>query len=172
MAVLATANMVNRYSQKIKAAEQISKDFEGETVLAVCILRGAAYFACELTKRLTVPVVIDFMTTSSYGASTVSSGEVKVKKEIEIDPAGQNVLIIEDIIDSGNTLNSLKKYFKDKNAKSIKLCALLDKPDRRVVDVDVDYTGFTIPDQFVVGYGLDYDQKYRNLPYIGIVELD
>ena len=103
-----------------EVAEQISKDFEGETVLAVCILRGAAYFACELTKRLTVPVVIDFMTTSSYGASTVSSGEVKVKKEIEIDPAGQNVLIIEDIIDSGNTLNFLKKYFKDKNAKSKK----------------------------------------------------
>ena len=153
-------------------AEQISKDYDGESILAVCILRGAAYFACELTKRLTVPVMIDFMTTSSYGAGTVSSGDVKVKKDIEMDPAGQNILIIEDIIDSGNTLNFLKKYFKDKNVKSIKLCTLLDKPDRREVDVDVDYTGFTIPDQFVVGYGLDYDQKYRNLPYIGIVDFD
>ena len=151
---------------------QISRDYEGESVFVVGILKGAAFFTCELAKRITVPVIIDFMATSSYGAGTVSSGEVKVKKELDLDPEGKNVIICEDIIDSGNTLNFLLEYFKEKNAKSVKLCAMLDKPDRREVDVKVDYTGFTIPDEFVVGYGLDYDQRYRNLPYIGVVEMD
>lgn len=151
---------------------QISRDYEGESVFVVGILKGAAFFTCELAKRITVPVIIDFMATSSYGAGTVSSGEVKVKKELDLDPEGKNVIICEDIIDSGNTLNFLLGYFKEKNAKSVKLCAMLDKPDRREVDVKVDYTGFTIPDEFVVGYGLDYDQRYRNLPYIGVVEMD
>ena len=152
--------------------DQISKDYEGETVFLVCILKGAAFFATELAKRITVPVIIDFMATSSYGAGTVSTGEVKIKKELDLDPEGQNVIIVEDIIDSGNTLHFLSKYFQDRNAKSVKLCTMLDKPDRREVDVPVDYTGFTIPDQFVVGYGLDFDQKYRNLPYIGVVEFE
>ena len=152
--------------------EQISKDYAGESVFLVCILKGAAFFACELAKRITVPVTIDFMATSSYGSGTVSSGEVKIKKDLDLEVAGQNVIIVEDIIDSGNTLNYLSKVFKERNAKSVRLCTLLDKPDRREVDVPVDYTGFTIPDKFVVGYGLDYDQKYRNLPYIGVVELD
>ena len=152
--------------------EAISKDFEGEEVYLVCILKGAAFFATELAKRITVPVVVDFMATSSYGSGTVSSGEVKITKELDFDPKGRNVVVAEDIIDSGNTLSFLLDYFKDKGAKSITLCTMLDKPDRREVDVKVDYTGFTIPDEFVVGYGLDFDQRYRNLPYIGVVEND
>ncbi|MCR5099489.1 MAG: hypoxanthine phosphoribosyltransferase [Lachnospiraceae bacterium] len=149
---------------------QISADYEGESVFLVCILKGAAFFACELAKRITVPVTIDFMATSSYGSGTVSSGEIQIKKDLDLGVEGRNVIIVEDIIDSGNTLNYLSDLFKGRRAKSVKLCAMLDKPDRREVDVDMDYIGFTIPDAFVVGYGLDYDQKYRNLPYIGIVE--
>lgn len=152
--------------------EQISRDYEGEEVFLVCILKGAAFFACELAKRITVPVTIDFMATSSYGSGTVSSGEVQIKKDLDLGVEGKNVIIVEDIIDSGNTLNYLSGLFKDRKAKSIKMCAMLDKPERREVDVPMDYIGFTIPDAFVVGYGLDYDQKYRNLPYIGVVEFD
>lgn len=150
--------------------EQISKDYAGDSVFLVCILRGAAPFACELAKRITVPVTMDYMATSSYGSGTVSSGEVKIKTDVELSVEGRNVLIVEDIIDSGNTLHYLSDVFKNRNAKSVRLCTMLDKPERREVDVDVDYVGFTIPDEFVVGYGLDYDQKYRNLPYIGVVE--
>ncbi len=149
---------------------QISADYEGESVFLVCILKGAAFFACELAKRITIPVTIDFMATSSYGSGTVSTGEIQIKKDLDLGVEGRNVIIVEDIIDSGNTLRYLSDLFKGRKAKSIKLCAMLDKPDRREVDVDMDYIGFTIPDAFVVGYGLDYDQKYRNLPYIGIVE--
>lgn len=160
-------------AERIKEmGEQISKDYEGESVFLVCILKGAAFFATELAKRITVPVTIDFMATSSYGSGTVSTGEVKIKKDLDMGVDGQNVIIVEDIIDSGNTLNYLSKVFKERNAKSVKMATMLDKPDRREVDVHVDYTGFTIPDKFVVGYGLDYDQKYRNLPYIGIVSFD
>ena len=148
---------------------EISKDYEGEEIFLVGILKGAAFFATELAKRITVPVIIDFMSTSSYGAGTTSSGEVRITKELDLDMTGKNVLIAEDIIDSGNTLSYLLQYFKDKGAKSVRLATMLDKPDRREVDVKVDYNGFTIPDEFVVGYGLDYDQRYRNLPYIGIV---
>lgn len=151
---------------------QISEDYAGDSVFLVCILKGASFFACELAKRITVPVTIDFMSTSSYGSGTVSSGEVKILKDLDLGVEGRNVIIVEDIIDSGHTLNFLTEFFKDRKAKSIKLCAMLDKPERREVDVKVDYTGFTIPDAFVVGYGLDYDQKYRNLPYIGVVEFD
>lgn len=149
---------------------QISADYEGESVMIVCILKGAAMFACELAKRITVPVIMDFMATSSYGSGTVSSGEVKIKKDLDLSPEGKNILIVEDIIDSGNTLNFLSHLFEERNAKSVKMVTMLDKPDRREVDVAVDYTGFTIPDEFVVGYGLDYDQRYRNLPYIGVIE--
>ncbi|MFN2927230.1 hypoxanthine phosphoribosyltransferase [Lachnospiraceae bacterium YH-ros2228] len=151
---------------------QISEDYKGEEILLVGVLKGAAFFCTELAKRIMVPVVIDFMATSSYGSGTVSSGEVKVTKELDTDVTGKNVLIAEDIIDSGNTLSFLLKYFTEKGAKSVRLAAMLDKPDRREVDVHVDYTGFTIPDEFVVGYGLDYDQRYRNLPYIGVLNLD
>lgn len=152
--------------------EEISRDYKGEEVYLIGVLRGAAFFTCELAKRITVPVTLDFLSTSSYGSGTVSSGNVKLKQDVEINPEGKNVIITEDIIDSGNTLAFLQRLFKDRKAKSVKLCAMLDKPDRREVDVSLDYKGFTIPDEFVVGYGLDYDQKYRNLPYIGIISFD
>ena len=149
---------------------EISKDYEGEEIFLVGILKGAAFFATELAKRITVPAIIDFMSTSSYGAGTTSSGEVRITKELDLDMTGKNVLIAEDIIDSGNTLSYLLQYFKDKGAKSVRLATMLDKPDRREVDVKVDYNGFTIPDEFVVGFGLDYADLYRNLPYIGVLK--
>ena len=151
-------------------AAQISSDFAGETVKLICILKGSAFFACELAKRITVPVMIDFMQVSSYGSGTVSSGTVQIKKDLDEPLKDENVIIVEDIIDSGRTLSYLIEILKKRNPASIRLCTLLDKPDRRVKDVKVDYTGFEIPDEFVVGYGLDYAQKYRNLPYIGVVE--
>lgn len=151
--------------------EQISKDYEGRQIHMICVLKGGAWFMCELGKRITVPVTMDFMSVSSYGDGTKSSGVVKIVKDLDESLAGKDVLIVEDIIDSGRTLSYLLKVLKDRNPKSIRLCTLLDKPERRVVkDVNVDYLGFDIPDEFVVGYGLDYAQKYRNLPYIGVVE--
>ena len=152
--------------------KKISEEYAGKEVHLICILKGSIFFTCELAKRITVPVYMDFMATGSYGSGTVSTGDVKIKKELDLDVTGKNVLVAEDIIDSGNTLSFLLKYFEDKGVKSIRLATMLDKPDRREVDVHVDYTGFTIPDEFVVGYGLDYDQKYRNLPYIGVMEFD
>ena len=131
--------------------KEISEDYAGESVYLVGVLRGAAFFTCELAKRITVPVTIDFMSTSSYGSGTVSSGEVIIKQDVEIPVEGRNIIICEDIIDSGNTLHCLLKLFRERKAKSVKLCALLDKPDRREVDVKVDYTGFTVPDEFKIG---------------------
>lgn len=153
-------------------AKQISEDYNGEQVHLICVLKGGVFFTCELAKRITVPVSMDFMSVSSYGADTKSSGVVKIVKDLDEGIEGKNVLVVEDIIDSGRTLSYLLEYLKNRNPKSLKLCTLLDKPDRRVVEVNVDYTCFNIPDEFVVGYGLDYAQKYRNLPYIGVVELD
>ena len=127
---------------------------------------------CELAKRITVPVSIDFMSVSSYGSSTKSSGVVKIVKDLDEPLTGKNVIVVEDIVDSGRTLSYLMDMLKDRGPASLKLCTMLDKPDRRVIDVNVDYTGFQIPDEFVVGYGLDYDQLYRNLPYIGVVKFD
>ena len=150
---------------------EISKEYEGQEVCLICILKGSVFFTCELAKRLTVPVSMDFMSVSSYGAGTVSSGVVKIIKDLDEPLEGKDVLIVEDIIDSGRTLAYLIEILKQRGPKSIRLCTLLDKPERRVKkQVHVDYTCFTIPDEFVVGYGLDYDQKYRNLPYIGVVE--
>lgn len=152
--------------------EQISRDYAGESVHLICILKGSVYFTCELAKRITVPVTMDFMQCSSYGAETKSSGIVKIVKDLDEPIIDRNVIIIEDIIDSGRTLSHLKKLLAQRSPKSLKICTLLDKPDRRVVDVPVEYVGFQIEDKFVVGYGLDYDQQYRNLPYIGMVEFD
>lgn len=152
--------------------EQISKDYKGKSVHLICVLRGGSFFMCELAKRITIPVSIDFMSVSSYGAGTVSSGNIKIIKDLDDSIAGKDVIVVEDIIDSGRTLSHLLELLKSRNPESLKLCTLLDKPDRRVVEVDVDYTCFQVPDLFVVGYGLDYDQKYRNLPYVGVVELD
>ena len=150
-------------------AAQINKDYEGKSVHLVCILKGSVFFTCELAKYITVPVTIDFMQCSSYGADTKSSGIVKLAKDLDEPITGRHTIIIEDIIDSGRTLSHLVKLLSQREPASLQLCTLLDKPDRRVVEVDVKYTGFEIPDKFVVGYGLDFDQKMRNLPYIGEV---
>lgn len=150
--------------------EKISKDYEGKQVHLICVLKGGVFFMCELAKRITVPVSMDFMSVSSYGDGTASSGVVKIAKDLDESLEGKDVLVVEDIIDSGRTLSYLLEILKKRNLNSMKLCTLLDKPERRVMDVNVDYVGFNIPDEFVVGYGLDYAQKYRNLPYIGVVE--
>ncbi|MCM1127607.1 MAG: hypoxanthine phosphoribosyltransferase [Lachnospiraceae bacterium] len=152
--------------------KQISEDYAGGQVHLVCVLKGGSFFMCELAKRITVPVSLDFMSVSSYGGETKSSGVVKIVKDLDEPLKDKNVIIVEDIVDSGRTLSYLMDMLRDRGPASLKLCTLLDKPDRRVVDVHVDYTGFQIPDEFVVGYGLDYDQKYRNLPYIGKVEFE
>lgn len=158
---------------RIKAiGEQISKDYEGKQIHMICVLKGGTFFMCELAKRITVPVSLDFMAVSSYGGDTKSSGVVKIVKDLDDAIQGKDVLVVEDIVDSGRTLSYLMDMLRDRQPASLKLCTLLDKPDRRVIDVPVDYTGFQIPDEFVVGYGLDYDQKYRNLPYIGIVSFE
>ena len=151
---------------------QISKDYAGEKVHLICILKGASFFACELAKRITIPVTIDFMSVSSYGGSTTSTGVVKIVKDLDEPIADENVIVVEDIVDTGRTLSYLIDMLKDRGPKSLKLCALLDKPERRVVEIEADYKGFEVPDEFIVGYGLDYDQKYRNLPYIGIVKFE
>ena len=149
---------------------QITKDYEGKAVHLICVLKGGVFFTCELAKRIEVPVSLDFMSVSSYGDDTKSSGVVRIVKDLDQPLEGKDVLIGEDIIDSGRTLYYLIDILKKRNPKSVHLCTLLDKPERRVCDVKVDYTCFDIPDEFVVGYGLDYAQKYRNLPYIGVVE--
>ena len=167
--VLLSEEEVNK--RIIEVAEQISKDYEGRELHLVCILKGGVFFTCELAKRITVPVSLDFMSVSSYGAGTVSSGVVRIIKDLDQAIEGKDVLIVEDIIDSGRTLAYLIENLKQRGPRSIQLCTLLDKPERRVKkQVEVQYTCFSIPDEFVVGYGLDYDQKYRNLPYIGVVE--
>lgn len=152
-----------------EVAKLISEEYKGKTLHLICVLKGGVFFMCELAKRLTIPVTMDFMAVSSYGAGTQSSGTVKMIKDLDESIEGRDVLVVEDIIDSGRTLNNLLELLKTRGPKSLKLCTFLDKPDRRVVDVPVDYTCFKIPDVFVVGYGLDYDQKYRNLPYVGEV---
>lgn len=151
---------------------QISRDYAGKEVHLICVLKGGSFFMCELAKRIDVPVSLDFMSVSSYGSETKSSGVVKIVKDLDEPLKDKDVLVVEDIVDSGRTLSYLLEMLRDRGPRSLRLCTLLDKPERRVVDVHVDYTGFQIPDEFVVGYGLDYDQKYRNLPYIGVVELD
>lgn len=158
---------------KIQAiGEQISKDYAGKQVHLVCVLKGGVFFMCELAKRITVPVSMDFMSVSSYGSETKSSGVVKIVKDLDEPLKGKDVIVVEDIVDSGRTLSYLMEMLKKREPDSLALCTLLDKPERRVIDVNVDYTGFNIPDEFVVGYGLDYDQRYRNLPFIGVVEFD
>ena len=159
--------------QKIsELGAKISRDYEGKSVHMICILKGGAWFMCELSKRMTVPVSCDFMSVSSYGSGTESSGVIKINKDLDEPLDGKDVLIVEDIVDSGRTLSHLCELLKHRNPASIRICTLLDKPSRRVKAVNVDYTAFQIPDEFVVGYGLDYDQKYRTLPYIGVVEFD
>lgn len=150
-------------------AKQIENDYKGEPLLVVGILKGASVFVSDLIRKINLDVSIDFMSVSSYGNSTESSGTVKILKDLDIDIAGKNVLIVEDIIDSGLTLSNLVKELQIRNPKSLKLCTLLDKPERRKTDVHVDYVGFVIEDKFIVGYGIDWAENYRNLPYIGSV---
>ena len=170
ISVLLSEEEVDKRIKEI--GEQITKDYEGKNIHLICVLKGGVFFMCELAKRIEVPVSMDFMAISSYGADTKSSGVIKIVKDLDESITGKDVLVVEDIVDSGRTLSYLLEMLKDRKPNSLKLCTLLDKPDRRVIDVDVDYTGFQIPDEFVVGYGLDYAQKYRNLPYIGIVHLE
>ena len=168
--VLITEEDVDKKIEEIGKA--ISKQYEGKTVHLICVLKGGAFFMCELAKRITVPVSMDFMAVSSYGSGTESSGILKMIKDLDESIEGKDVIIVEDIIDSGRTLDKLMELLKTRKPNSLRVCTLLDKPDRRVVDVDVDYTCFSIPDEFVVGYGLDYDQRYRNLQFIGVVRFD
>ncbi len=151
-------------------AKELSKEYAGKVVHMICALKGGVFFMCELAKRMTVPVTMDFIAVSSYGSGTTSSGVVKIIKDLDQPLEGREVIVVEDIIDSGRTLSHLLKMLQTRKPNSLKLCTLLDKPSGRVVDdVKVDACGFVIPDAFVVGFGLDYDQKYRNLPYIGEV---
>ncbi len=170
ISVLLSEEEVDRRIQEL--GEQISRDYAGRQVHLVCVLKGGSFFLCELAKRITVPVSLDFMSVSSYGGDTKSSGVVKIVKDLDDPIKGKNVIVVEDIVDSGRTLSYLLEMLRKREPVSLALCTLLDKPERRVTDVKVDYTGFRIPDEFVVGYGLDYDQRYRNLPYIGIVHID
>jgi hypoxanthine phosphoribosyltransferase len=165
--VLLTEEEVNKRIKEM--GEEISKDYAGKQVHLVCVLKGGAFFMCELAKRITVPVSLDFMSVSSYGGATSSSGIVKIVKDLDEPLSGRDVIVVEDIVDSGRTLHYLLALLEDREPASLKLCTLLDKPERRVVDIKADYIGFAIPDHFIVGYGLDFDQKHRNLPYIGIL---
>ena len=158
---------------KIKEiAQQINEDYVGKKVHLVCILSGSVFFTCELAKYITVPVTMDFMRVSSYGDGMDSTGTISIDQDLNMSIEGRHVLVVEDIVDSGNTLFNLKNLLLGRNPASLKIVTLLDKPDRRTAEIETDYCGFQIPDEFVVGYGLDYAQKYRNLPYIGVIKQD
>lgn len=151
-------------------AQQINRDYAGQEVMLVSVLRGSFIFMADIFRRLKLKCTVDFMSVSSYGSGTSSSGQVQITKDLSSDISGQHIIVIEDILDSGNTLSYLLKVLQQRQPASLRLCTLLDKPERRVKPVEVHYTGFSIPDAFVVGYGLDYDEHYRNLPYIGILK--
>ena len=168
--VLISEEDVNKKIREI--AERINTDYAGKELHVVCILKGGVFFMCELVKHITIPVTHDFMSASSYGDGTISSGRIKILKDLDESIEGKDVLVVEDILDTGRTLHHLLDLLRDRKPNSLQLRTLLDKPDRRVVEVPVAYTGFTIPDLFVVGYGLDYAQQYRNLPYIGVVDVE
>ncbi|MFZ7130998.1 MAG: hypoxanthine phosphoribosyltransferase [Eubacteriales bacterium] len=153
-----------------KLGEQITKDYRGKNPLIICILKGAVLFMADLVQKIDTFIEMDFMATSSYGASIKSSGEVRILKDLDKSVEGRDVLIVEDIVDSGLTLSYIMRLLKDRRAHSIKVCTLLEKPARRIAEVEMDYVGFKVPNEFVVGYGLDYDEKYRNLPYIGVLK--
>ncbi len=151
-------------------AAEINRDYAGKSPLLISVLRGSFIFMADLMRKLTMPCTVDFLAVSSYGKGTISSGQVQITKDLSEDSTGRDIIVVEDILDSGNTLSYLLHLFQARNPASIRLCTLLDKPSRRVKKVEVDYVGFTIPDHFVVGYGLDFDERYRNLPYIGILK--
>ncbi len=158
-------------SKAVKSlADKINEDYKDEPLLLAIILKGSFVFATDLMRHLKMPVEIDFMQVSSYGSGTTSQGFINIKKDLSVDIEGRNVLIVEDIIDSGNTLHKLKELLSSRNPKSVKICTILDKPDRRVTPVLVEYSGISIPDEYVVGYGLDYNEELRNLPYVGVMK--
>ena len=165
--VLLTEEEVDKKIDELGA--QITKDYAGKKLHLICVLKGGAPFMCELAKRINLPLTMDFMSVASY-EGTASTGHINLKKDLDEPVEGLDVLVVEDIIDSGNTLDFITKYLKAKKAKSVKLCTLFNKPDRRVADIHIDYAGAVIPDEFIVGYGLDYDEKYRNLPYVGVLK--
>jgi hypoxanthine phosphoribosyltransferase len=152
--------------------EEISRDYQGRELLLIGVLKGAVFFMADLMRQLTVPCEIDFMAISSYGASTDSSGVVRILKDLDINIEGRQVLVVEDIIDSGLTLSYLIRNLEARQPASLEVCALLTKPDRRAIDVPVRYVGFEIPNRFVIGYGLDFAERYRNLPYVGVLDPD
>ena len=166
--VLLPEEQVNDKIQEI--GEQISRDYQGKSVHLICVLKGSVFFACELAKRITVPVTLDFMSVSSYGDGTSSSGVVKIIKDLDRPLEGLDLLLVEDILDTGITLSHLLPMLKMRNPRSVRLCTILSKPSRRKANIEPDYLGFEVPDEFVVGYGLDYDEKYRNLPYVGVLK--
>lgn len=165
--VLLDEGQISETVKKIGA--QISKDYEGKNLLLISVLKGSVVFMADLMRAIKIPCKIDFMVVSSYGDKAVSSGAVKIIKDLDINLSGYDLLIVEDILDTGRTLSSLMDILKTRNPNSVKICTFLDKPDRRAVSLSADYMGAQIPDEFVVGYGLDYDEKYRNLPYVGIL---
>lgn len=149
---------------------KISDDYKGKDLLVISVLKGAAVFMSDIIRKITIPCQIDFMAASSYGAGTDTKGSVKILKDLDIDVSGFDILIVEDILDSGVTLSNIIKLLESRKARSVKVCALLSKPERRRVEVPLAYVGFEVPDEFVVGYGLDYAEKYRNLPFIGVLK--
>ena len=166
--VLVTEEELRKINERLGA--QITEDFEGKNLLVVGILKGSLYFMADLTRYIDLPLKLDFLAVSSYGSGTTSTGSVKIVKDIDIDLTGYDVLLVEDILDSGRTLSYVSKMLSARGANSISIVTLLDKPERRVVDLTPDYVGCDVPDEFVVGYGLDYDQQYRNIPYIGALK--
>lgn len=166
--VLLDEGQISETVKKIGA--QISKDYEGKNLLLISVLKGSVVFMADLMRAIKIPCKIDFMVVSSYGDKAVSSGAVKIIKDLDINLSGYDLLIVEDILDTGRTLSSLMDILKTRNPNSVKICTFLDKPDRRAVSLSADYMGAQIPDEFVVGYGLDYDEKYRNLPYVGVLK--
>ena len=157
-------------SRVAEIAREIERDYEGREIMLISVLRGSFIFMADLCREIQLPCTLDFMSVSSYGSDTKSSGEVQITKDLSEDITGRHILVVEDILDSGNTLNYLLRILENRHPASIRLCALLDKPERRVKPVELHYRGFTVPDDFVVGYGLDYAEKYRNLPYIGVLK--
>lgn len=165
--------LVSEQQLKDKVAQlgaQISQDYAGKDLVLVSILKGAVVFMADLMRAVTIPCSIDFMVVSSYGAGTTTTGLVKIIKDLDSDLSGKDVLIVEDILDTGVTLSNLVPMLKMRDPNSVRICAILDKPSRRRADIQADYIGFQVPDEFVVGYGLDYDEKYRNLPYVGVLK--
>ena len=166
--VLVSEEEIKEAVQRI--ARELEKDYEGREIMFVGLLKGSIAFMADLIKEYSKTCTIDFMAVSSYGSGTESSGRVNIVKDLSVPIDGKDIVIVEDIIDSGNTLSFIKAYFAAKNANSVRICTLLNKPSRRVVDIDVEYIGFDIPDEFVIGYGLDYNEHYRNLPYVGVLD--